>query len=279
MESRGKAGKDVLVEEKARGPKETSMGKVTLGEGKNQAPEKVDTQEELTKYLIPADVLPVPEKRKPKPVETLPVHEKRKRAKNLNIDLTQFLQPQPSPAQSSNGKEGLPQSVFTPQMTEGNNEKEETGTILVELSSSNTDSDQSHEETGKKRDREKKRRMGRKDERRSRSTPSRRRRPDRVPLKEKKDESQRGTVMTYGKGNYEGQRSTSLGGEGSSQIHDAQNWVDAWQSAEDWNRWHQQCVATLMHQKYSQPVNVPNVASPIPKYSGKKGGKKEREGW
>ena len=145
-------------------------------------------------------------------------------------------------------------------------------TVRAELSSSDTDSRPSRERTpkGGEKPHDKKEK---KEKRRSRSAPSRRRRKGKAfriweqnvaPTESRRKEKEED----------ERQRSLSVGGEGSSSKPDAQGWVSAWQSAEEWNQWHRQYAANLMFQNVAHPSHTPGVSPPVSKYGGQKGGKK-----
>ena len=67
-------------------------------------------------------------------------------------------------------------------------------------------------------------------------------------------------------------------GASSSMSHGNQDWTDAWESAEEWNRWHLQYAAAWMRQNYTPPANLPMVSPPTPKYGGKKGQRKGKGG-
>ena len=67
-------------------------------------------------------------------------------------------------------------------------------------------------------------------------------------------------------------------GASSSMSHGNQDWTDARESAEEWNRWHLQYAAAWMRQNYTPPANLPMVSPPTPKYGGKKGQRKGKGG-
>ena len=164
---------------------------------------------------------------------------------------------------------------YPPSPKKHDEEKVDSETIRVELSSSNkSDAEESSAESrrGEEKRRKEKRR---KETRRSRSAPNHRRKK-KTSTHQQRDHSSRSDQTSVPEPR-DGRWTTRVRtGEGSSEGVETQSWANAWESAEEWNRWHMDWAAAWMHQTFVHPKNLPMVAPPIPKY-GEKGGKRKGE--